>query len=123
MRDYIDMRRGGQHIVVGTPGRVFDMLSKRHLRMDDLLTFVCDEADEVLSRGFKDQIYNIFKRCLECSGVSLLCHHGARESGSHHEVYARRGEHPLEERRFDVGGYSPVPRCHREVGVEARHTL
>ena len=61
MRDYIDMRRGGQHIVVGTPGRVFDMLSKRHLRIDDLLTFVCDEADEVLPRGFKDQIHNIFK--------------------------------------------------------------
>merc|ERR1712070_764962 len=33
----------------------------RHLRIDDLLTFVCDEADEMLSRGFKDQIYDIFK--------------------------------------------------------------
>uniref|UniRef100_A0A7S1A8Z9 RNA helicase n=1 Tax=Noctiluca scintillans TaxID=2966 RepID=A0A7S1A8Z9_NOCSC len=61
VRDDIDKLREGQHIVVGTPGRVFDMLSKRHLRIDDLLTFVCDEADEMLSRGFKDQIYDIFK--------------------------------------------------------------
>jgi translation initiation factor 4A len=61
VRDDIDKLRDGQHIVVGTPGRVFDMLSKRHLRIDDLLTFVCDEADEMLSRGFKDQIYDIFK--------------------------------------------------------------
>merc|ERR1719387_2443012 len=38
-----------------------DMLGKRHLRVDDLLTFVLDEADEMLSRGFKDQIYDIFK--------------------------------------------------------------
>jgi len=61
VRDDIDTLRAGQHVVVGTPGRVFDMVSKRHLRIDDLLTFVCDEADEMLSRGFKDQIYDIFK--------------------------------------------------------------
>jgi len=61
VRDDIDILRAGQHVVVGTPGRVFDMVSKRHLRIDDLLTFVCDEADEMLSRGFKDQIYDIFK--------------------------------------------------------------
>jgi len=61
VRDDIDKLREGQHLVVGTPGRVFDMIGKRHLRVDDLLTFVLDEADEMLSRGFKDQIYDIFK--------------------------------------------------------------
>ena len=61
VRDVIDKLRDGQHVVVGTPGRVFDMLSKRHLRIDDLLTFVCDETDVMMSRGFKDQIYDIFK--------------------------------------------------------------
>jgi len=61
VRDDIDKLREGQHVVVGTPGRVFDMIGKRHLRVDDLLTFVLDEADEMLSRGFKDQIYDIFK--------------------------------------------------------------
>jgi len=61
IRDDIDKLREGQHLVVGTPGRVFDMIGKRHLRVDDLLTFVLDEADEMLSRGFKDQIYDIFK--------------------------------------------------------------
>jgi len=61
VRDDIDKLREGQHLVVGTPGRVFDMIGKRHLRVDDLLTFVMDEADEMLSRGFKDQIYDIFK--------------------------------------------------------------
>merc|ERR1712045_689029 len=53
--------RDGQHLVVGTPGRVYDMIGKHNLRVDDLITFVMDEADEMLSRGFKDQIYNIFK--------------------------------------------------------------
>merc|ERR1711959_600214 len=59
----IDKLKDGQHVVVGTPGRVYDMLSKRHFRLDNLQVFVLDEADEMLSRGFKDQIYDIFK-CL-----------------------------------------------------------
>eukprot|EP00812_Abedinium_dasypus_P010589 NODE_419_length_1578_cov_1933.578464.p1 GENE.NODE_419_length_1578_cov_1933.578464~~NODE_419_length_1578_cov_1933.578464.p1 ORF type:complete len:394 (-),score=125.17 NODE_419_length_1578_cov_1933.578464:128-1309(-) len=61
VRDGIDRLRDGPHIVVGTPGRVLDMIGKRHLRVDDLKTFVLDEADEMLSRGFKDQIYEIFR--------------------------------------------------------------
>jgi translation initiation factor 4A len=61
VKDDIEKLREGQHLVVGTPGRVQDMIGKRHLRVDDLITFVLDEADEMLSRGFKDQIYDIFK--------------------------------------------------------------
>merc|ERR1712176_448072 len=61
IRDDIDKLKDGQHLVVGTPGRVFDMISKKNLRVDDLQTFVLDEADEMLSRGFKDQVYSIFK--------------------------------------------------------------
>ncbi|GFZ16658.1 eif4a-2 [Actinidia rufa] len=50
----------GVHVVVGTPGRVFDMLRRQSLRPDYIKMFVLDEADEMLSRGFKDQIYDIF---------------------------------------------------------------
>merc|ERR1711990_602799 len=45
----------------GTPGRVYDMIGKQYLHTDDLVSFVLDEADEMLSCGFKDQIYDIFK--------------------------------------------------------------
>ena len=51
----------GVHVVVGTPGRVYDMLRRRALRADSIKMFVLDEADEMLSRGFKDQIYDIFQ--------------------------------------------------------------
>ncbi|KAJ0979340.1 hypothetical protein J5N97_014814 [Dioscorea zingiberensis] len=51
----------GVHVVVGTPGRVSDMLRRRALRPDHIKMFVLDEADEMLSRGFKDQIYDIFQ--------------------------------------------------------------
>jgi translation initiation factor 4A len=49
------------HVVVGTPGRVFDMMKKGFLKTDSLRVFVLDEADEILSRGFKTQIQDIFK--------------------------------------------------------------
>ena len=57
-----DMRKLdiGQHIVVGIPGRVFD-ISRKVLRTTDIKQFVLDEADEMLSRGFKDQIYDVFR--------------------------------------------------------------
>ncbi|XP_077356228.1 eukaryotic initiation factor 4A-I-like isoform X2 [Festucalex cinctus] len=50
------------HIVVGTPGRVFDMLNRKHISSQYIKMFVLDEADEMLSRGFKDQIYEIFQK-------------------------------------------------------------
>eukprot|EP00931_Biecheleriopsis_adriatica_P058104 TRINITY_DN3451_c0_g4_i3.p1 TRINITY_DN3451_c0_g4~~TRINITY_DN3451_c0_g4_i3.p1 ORF type:complete len:394 (+),score=96.52 TRINITY_DN3451_c0_g4_i3:81-1262(+) len=63
IRDDIDKLRERPHMVIGTPGRVYDMVSKNNLKVDDLKIFVLDEADELMSRGFKDQIYDIFK-CL-----------------------------------------------------------
>ncbi len=49
------------HVVVGTPGRVNDMIRRQALRLDSVRVFVLDEADEMLSRGFQEQIYDIFK--------------------------------------------------------------
>lgn len=49
--------QNGVHVVVGTPGRVYDMLRRRALRPDYIKIFALDEADEMLSRGFKDQAW------------------------------------------------------------------
>jgi len=51
----------GVQVVVGTPGRVGDMIDRRVFRTNYLRVIVIDEADEMLSRGFKDQIYDIFQ--------------------------------------------------------------
>jgi translation initiation factor 4A len=58
--DITILRSGGVHVVVGTPGRVFDMISRNILKTKNIKVFILDEADEMLSKGFKDQIYNIF---------------------------------------------------------------
>jgi len=61
MRETIaDFDRGVQ-VVVGTPGRVCDMIERNFFRTNNLRVVVIDEADEMLSRGFKDQIYDIFQ--------------------------------------------------------------
>ncbi|KAJ1720198.1 translation initiation factor eIF4A [Coemansia erecta] len=50
----------GAHVVVGTPGRVHDMISRGIFKSDAVKLFALDEADEMLSRGFKDQIQQVF---------------------------------------------------------------
>jgi translation initiation factor 4A len=58
-----DMRalRDGVHIVIGTPGRVNDMIQRRALNPERIKMFVLDEADEMLDRGFEDQVHDIFQ--------------------------------------------------------------
>ena len=58
-----DMRKleAGVHIVSGTPGRVFDMIKRRSLRTRQIKTLVLDEGDEMLNKGFKEQIYDIYR--------------------------------------------------------------
>ena len=59
----------GVHVIVGTPGRVFDMLRRQSLHPDHIKMFVLDEADEMLSRGFKDQVLFSLISCM----YYLLC--------------------------------------------------
>ena len=112
----------GQQIVVGTPGRVFDMISRRSLGnlilfLDSfydcvakfldprsIKLFVLDEADEMLSRGFKDQIYDVFRKLpssiqvpyilkacvpyISHTGSIVVGHHACRCSGGNQEIHA-----------------------------------
>jgi len=59
--DVASMRENPPHIIVGCPGRVYDMIRRRHINASTLKMVILDEADEMLSQGFKDQIYNIFQ--------------------------------------------------------------
>ena len=49
------------HVIVGTPGRILDMINKGNLITKDIKILIFDEADEILSYGFKDSIYNIIQ--------------------------------------------------------------
>ena len=47
-------------LIIGTPGRVHDMIRRKILKVNDIKSIVIDEADEMLSQGFKEQMYKIF---------------------------------------------------------------
>ena len=54
-------KEGPPSVVVGTPGRIHDMIRRNHLNVKNIRVLTLDEADEMLSTGFKDQVYNIFQ--------------------------------------------------------------
>lgn len=72
VREDIDKLKQGLHMVVGTPGRVHDMIEKKHLGVDRIKLFILDEADEMLSRGFKAQIYEVFRKLNNDIQVALF---------------------------------------------------
>jgi translation initiation factor 4A len=50
----------GIHLVVGTPGRIFDLINRKMLKLDNIKLLVIDEADVMLEHGFREQLYEIF---------------------------------------------------------------
>lgn len=62
----------GQHIVCGTPGRVYDMIRRRNLRTRSIKTLILDEADEMLNKGFHEQIYDVYRYLPPSTQVVLV---------------------------------------------------
>ncbi|KAJ8942649.1 hypothetical protein NQ318_013362 [Aromia moschata] len=62
----------GQHVVSGTPGRVYDMIRRRALRTRSVRMLVLDEADEMLNKGFKEQIYDVYRFLPPSTQVVLI---------------------------------------------------
>ena len=69
-----DIRRldYGVQVVSGTPGRVFDMIQRKNLVTRNIKMLVIDEADEMLNRGFKEQIYDIYRYLPPTTQVVLV---------------------------------------------------
>ncbi|KAG9119729.1 translation initiation factor eIF4A [Ceratobasidium sp. 392] len=72
VREDMEKLRQGVHIVVGTPGRVYDMIGRGALNPNTIKIFCLDEADEMLSRGFTEQIYQVFQLLPADTQVVLL---------------------------------------------------
>ena len=70
--DTEDIKTNCPHIIVGCAGRVYDMFRRKYLSGKDIKILVLDEADEMLSSGFKDAIYNIFQFMNENMQVALF---------------------------------------------------
>ncbi|NBO56857.1 MAG: DEAD/DEAH box helicase [Actinobacteria bacterium] len=60
--DVADLKANGPQILIGCPGRVHDILRRQPAVGRGMQMLVLDEADEMLSAGFNEQIYNIFQQ-------------------------------------------------------------
>ena len=60
-KDREELDNDPPHIAIGTPGRVHDMIRRKYLKTEHIKSIILDEADEMLSSGFKEQVYKIFQ--------------------------------------------------------------
>ncbi len=65
------LKRGAQ-VVVGTPGRVMDHIRRQSLKMDNIVSLVLDEADEMLNMGFIDDVEWVLTQMPEKRQISLF---------------------------------------------------
>ena len=72
INESINELRKDPQIIVATPGRLIDMINRKHIYTDDIKSFVLDEADEMLSSGFMDTIYNIIRTLPKNSQILLF---------------------------------------------------
>jgi len=59
MGEQLEKLKAGAEIVVGTPGRIYDHIRRKTLRLDDVLVCCLDEADEMLNMGFFEEVTRI----------------------------------------------------------------
>ena len=67
-----ELKSNPPHIVVGCTGRIHDMIRRNYINAKTLKLIVLDEADEMLSSGFKEQVYNIFQHLSNNIQVALF---------------------------------------------------
>jgi len=70
--DINELKNTVPHIIVACTGRLYDMMKRRALDISEVRICVIDEADEMLSEGFKDQIYNIFQSLSPSVQIALF---------------------------------------------------
>jgi superfamily II DNA/RNA helicase len=59
--DASSLKNNVPHVIAGCPGRVYDMMRRGNIVAKNIKLVILDEADEMLSSGFKEQVYNIFQ--------------------------------------------------------------
>ena len=72
INDQIRSLREKPQIIVGTPGRVIDLINRKSLDFSNIHWLVLDEADEMLSMGFKDDLETIISETPETKQTFLF---------------------------------------------------
>jgi superfamily II DNA/RNA helicase len=70
--DASNLKNNVPHIITGCPGRVYDMMRRNHIVSKNIKLIILDEADEMLSAGFKEQVYDILQNLKNDVQVALF---------------------------------------------------
>ena len=70
--DVENLKSNSPHVIVGCPGRVYDMIRRNTFSAKKVKLVILDEADEMFSTGFKEQVYNIFQNFNKDIQVALF---------------------------------------------------
>ncbi|MBV8249982.1 MAG: ATP-dependent RNA helicase DbpA, partial [Comamonas sp.] len=112
-RNQIASLENGAHIVVGTPGRVMDLMERGKLDIGNLKTLVLDEADRMLDMGFLGDIETVVRQCpaerqtllfsaTYPEGIASLASRFMREPQTV-KVAAQHSSNKIEQRWYEVG--------------------
>lgn len=66
------LKKNKPQLIVGTPGRIYDLIEKKHIDIQKITLVVIDEADEMLSNTFKHQFHKIIMCCKENVQIVLF---------------------------------------------------
>jgi ATP-dependent RNA helicase DbpA len=119
LRGQITSLENGAHVVVGTPGRVLDLLGRGALQLEALNTLVLDEADRMLDMGFFDDIAAVARACPRTrqtllfsatypEGIAKLAAQFMREPVTV-KVEAQHGSTVIEQRWYEVTENQRLP--------------
>lgn len=117
IEDQIHKLRAGVDIIVGTPGRIMDMIERGQLILKDIRTVVLDEADKMLSMGFEEQIVDIFNKIYNARSKIQVCLFSATIERWVRDVANKiiKGEQEYIDLVKDLGGRTPKTVQHLAV--------
>ncbi len=72
IKGQIDKLRGGAQVIIGTPGRVIDLIDRGVIKLDEIKITILDEADEMLKMGFKEDIELILSKIAHKTQILLF---------------------------------------------------
>jgi ATP-dependent RNA helicase DeaD len=71
-RQFRALKKSGPQIVVGTPGRVLDLINRKHLKLNNTTKLILDEADEMLNMGFLEDVHEIISHMPEQKNIWMF---------------------------------------------------
>ncbi len=95
MGEQLEKLKAGAEIVVGTPGRIYDHIRSKALVLDACMVSCLDEADEMLNRGFFEEVTRILDHLPDgLPAAALLGHRPGRHRADYPQLLDRPGDHP-----------------------------